>query len=74
VNGIWPKEEVKGLVNCANVSHSGQTVVTGDDYGLVKLFDFPCATKDVNFTSEFKYFVSNILVFGVLVKIFDQIS
>lgn len=30
------------------MSHAGLNVVTGDDFGLVKLFDFPCTEKFVS--------------------------
>ncbi|KAK1171259.1 echinoderm microtubule-associated protein-like 6 isoform X3 [Acipenser oxyrinchus oxyrinchus] len=45
VIGIWPRNADKAAVNCACVSHSGLNIVTGDDFGLVKLFDFPCTEK-----------------------------
>lgn len=50
VLGIWPRNADKADVNCACVSHTGLNVVTGDDFGLVKLFDFPCTEK---FVSDF---------------------
>ncbi|CAK8677759.1 unnamed protein product [Clavelina lepadiformis] len=45
VIGIWPKNCVDADVNCANVTHGGNAVATGDDFGFVKLFDFPCKEK-----------------------------
>uniref|UniRef100_A0A3Q4I110 HELP domain-containing protein n=1 Tax=Neolamprologus brichardi TaxID=32507 RepID=A0A3Q4I110_NEOBR len=48
VVGIWPRNAEKADVNCACVSHAGVNMVTGDDFGLIKLFDFPCAEKFVN--------------------------
>ncbi|XP_047458383.1 echinoderm microtubule-associated protein-like 6 isoform X2 [Mugil cephalus] len=45
VLGVWPRSADKADVNCACVSHVGLNVVTGDDFGLVKLFDFPCTDK-----------------------------
>ncbi|XP_048842779.1 echinoderm microtubule-associated protein-like 6 isoform X2 [Brienomyrus brachyistius] len=45
VLGIWPHNAEKADVICASVSCSGLNVVTGDDFGLVKLFDFPCTEK-----------------------------
>ncbi|XP_043551898.1 echinoderm microtubule-associated protein-like 6 isoform X1 [Chiloscyllium plagiosum] len=45
VLGIWPRNADKADVNCACVSHAGLNLVTGDDFGLVKLFDFPCTEK-----------------------------
>lgn len=46
--GVWPRNAEKADVNCACVSHAGLNVVTGDDFGLVKLFDFPCIEKFVS--------------------------
>ncbi|PWA20112.1 hypothetical protein CCH79_00017699, partial [Gambusia affinis] len=45
VLGIWPRNADKADVICACVSHAGLNVVSGDDFGLVKLFDFPCTDK-----------------------------
>ncbi|KAM7408259.1 hypothetical protein PAMA_002117 [Pampus argenteus] len=45
VLGIWPRNADKADVNCACVSHAGLNIATGDDFGLVKLFDFPCTEK-----------------------------
>uniref|UniRef100_A0A8C0KXZ2 EMAP like 5 n=1 Tax=Canis lupus dingo TaxID=286419 RepID=A0A8C0KXZ2_CANLU len=45
VMGIWSRHAEKANVNCACVSHSGISLVTGDDFGMVKLFDFPCPEK-----------------------------
>ncbi|KAM3930547.1 echinoderm microtubule-associated protein-like 6 isoform 4-T4 [Leptodactylus fuscus] len=53
VIGIWPRNADKADVNCACVSHAGLNVVTGDDFGLVKLFDFPCTEK---FAKHKRYF------------------
>lgn len=36
-------------MNCADVTHSGNTIATGDDFGLIKLFDFPCTQKDMEY-------------------------
>ena len=48
VIGIWSRNTDKADVTCACVSHSGLNVVTGDDFGMVKLFDFPCPEKFVS--------------------------
>ncbi|XP_040207585.1 echinoderm microtubule-associated protein-like 6 isoform X1 [Rana temporaria] len=53
VIGIWPRNADKADVNCASVSHAGLNVATGDDFGLVKLFDFPCTEK---FAKHKRYF------------------
>lgn len=53
VVGIWPRNAEKADVNCACVSHAGVNMVTGDDFGLIKLFDFPCAEK---FAKHKRYF------------------
>lgn len=47
VLGIWPRNAEKADVNCACVSHAGLSLVSGDDFGLIKLFDFPCSDKFV---------------------------
>ncbi|KAH0620443.1 hypothetical protein JD844_020897 [Phrynosoma platyrhinos] len=73
VIGIWSRHAEKADVNCACVSHSGISLVTGDDFGMVKLFDFPCPEKfakhkrffghsahvtNIRFTSGDRYVVS----------------
>ncbi|XP_053700273.1 echinoderm microtubule-associated protein-like 5 [Synchiropus splendidus] len=45
VVGIWSRTSDKADVTCASVSHSGLNMVTGDDFGMVRLFDFPCPEK-----------------------------
>ena len=47
VLGIWPRNAEKADVNCVSVSHAGLNLVTGDDFRLIKLFDFPCPEKFV---------------------------
>ena len=46
--GIWPRNADKADVNCSNLSHSGNALATGDDFGFVKLFEFPVAEKFVS--------------------------
>uniref|UniRef100_A0A3P9CCP9 Uncharacterized protein n=1 Tax=Maylandia zebra TaxID=106582 RepID=A0A3P9CCP9_9CICH len=71
VVGIWPRNAEKADVNCACVSHAGVNMVTGDDFGLIKLFDFPCAEKfhkryfghsahvtNIRFSCDDKYVIS----------------
>jgi hypothetical protein len=53
VMGIWSRHAEKADVNCACVSHSGISLVTGDDFGMVKLFDFPCPEKFVSLFSVY---------------------
>lgn len=45
VHGIWPKYSQVNDVNAADASFGHMTIVTGDDFGLVKLFRFPCIKK-----------------------------
>lgn len=49
VIGIWPKNSDVGDVNSCDVTGSASCVATGDDFGLVKLFNFPCKDKYVSF-------------------------
>uniref|UniRef100_A0A4W6DSW6 EMAP like 6 n=1 Tax=Lates calcarifer TaxID=8187 RepID=A0A4W6DSW6_LATCA len=53
VLGVWPRNAEKADVNCACVSHAGVNLVTGDDFGLIKLFEFPCSEK---FAKHKRYF------------------
>uniref|UniRef100_A0AAY4ASC1 Echinoderm microtubule-associated protein-like 6 n=1 Tax=Denticeps clupeoides TaxID=299321 RepID=A0AAY4ASC1_9TELE len=53
VLGVWPRNAEKADVICACVSHAGLNIVTGDDFGMVKLFDFPCTEK---FAKHKRYF------------------
>lgn len=48
VVGIWPKDSSNADVNCAHLSHLGTALATGDDFGFVKLFDFPCSEVNVS--------------------------
>lgn len=40
-NGIWPKYSDTNDVNAIDANFDGEVMVTGDDFGLVKLFRFP---------------------------------
>ncbi len=55
VVGIWSRNTDKADVTCACVSHSGLNIVTGDDFGMVKLFDFPCPEKFVSMIALYFY-------------------
>lgn len=45
VNGIWEKYTDTTDVNAADTNFQHGAIVTGDDFGLVKLFRFPCIKK-----------------------------
>ena len=45
LSGIWPRYSDLTDINSADVDLEGGVVVTGDDFGLVKLFRFPCRKK-----------------------------
>ena len=47
VNGIWSKDSNKADINCVAVSNGGNVLAIGNDFGLVKLFDFPCKETTV---------------------------
>jgi len=47
VNGIWEKYTDTNDVNAVDTYYEGQVAVTGDDFGLVKLFKFPCLKKGI---------------------------
>jgi len=42
VQGIWPPESDGSEVNSVAKSHNGKYLATGEDTGLVKLFNYPC--------------------------------
>jgi microtubule-associated protein-like 6 len=47
--GIWqPCTDVTDI-NTTCLSHDGQTLATGDDFGMVKLFHYPCLGKFAKF-------------------------
>uniref|UniRef100_A0A6Q2ZEV6 EMAP like 6 n=1 Tax=Esox lucius TaxID=8010 RepID=A0A6Q2ZEV6_ESOLU len=49
VNGIWPKYANVTDINSVDANYSSAVLVTGDDFGLVKLFRFPCLKKAAKF-------------------------
>ena len=54
VNGIWEKYTDTNDVNACDASFQNEVLVTGDDFGLVKLFRFPCLRKG-EFTKLFRF-------------------
>jgi len=42
VQGVWPEGSDGTDVNALHCSHSQDLLVTGDDFGQVKLFNYPC--------------------------------
>uniref|UniRef100_A0A8C0ZH06 Echinoderm microtubule-associated protein-like 5 n=1 Tax=Cyanistes caeruleus TaxID=156563 RepID=A0A8C0ZH06_CYACU len=49
VNGIWPKYSDINDINSVDANFIGQVMVTADDYGIVKLFRYPCLRKGAKF-------------------------
>eukprot|EP01135_Chromosphaera_perkinsii_P001223 Nk52_evm22s162 gene=Nk52_evmTU22s162 len=49
VIGIWPKNSDKTDVNSTDLTKNGKTLASGDDFGLVKLFEFPADKKYAKF-------------------------
>jgi len=45
VQGIWPQYADGTDINALDRSGSGKLVVTADDFGKLKLFNYPCLTK-----------------------------
>lgn len=48
-NGIWPKYSDTNDVNAVDANFAGEVMVTGDDFGLVKLFRFPTLKRGAKF-------------------------
>jgi len=62
VMGIWPDFSDGTDVNALHVNQEGDICVTADDFGEVKLFNFPCVTEDAAFRAYRGHssFVNNV--------------
>lgn len=49
VSGIWPKYTEVIDINSVDANYNSSVLVSGDDFGLVKLFKFPCLKKGAKF-------------------------
>lgn len=47
VNGIWPKYSDINDINSVDGIILASFLVTADDYGIVKLFRYPCLRKGI---------------------------
>jgi microtubule-associated protein-like 6 len=47
LNGIWAPYSDKTDINTLDVTKKRDALVTGDDFGFVKLFKYPCSEKGV---------------------------
>ena len=62
VMGIWPDYSDGTDVNALHVNEIGDVCVTADDFGTVKLFNFPCVVEDAAY-KEYRghsSFVNNV--------------
>ena len=50
--GIWPEGADGTDINCAGKSSSQQLLATGDDFGKVHLFPYPCSQPRVSNTKS----------------------
>ncbi|GMI62848.1 hypothetical protein ScalyP_jg9779 [Parmales sp. scaly parma] len=62
VMGIWPDFSDGTDVNALHVNTQGDMCVTADDFGEVKLFNFPCVVEDAAFRAYKGHssFVNNV--------------
>jgi len=62
VMGIWPDFADGTDVNALHVNIKGDVCVTADDFGEVKIFNFPCVTEDSKFRAYKGHssFVNNV--------------
>ena len=51
MQGIWPEAADGTDVNAVCKSGSGKLLATADDFGAVKLFNYPCVSKGNGFKS-----------------------
>lgn len=49
-NGIWEKYTDTNDINATDANFGSEVIVTGDDFGLVKLFTFPSLKKGSHLT------------------------
>lgn len=49
VQGIWPPCSDGSDINCVDRTKNRAVLATGDDFGKVKLFKYPCAKEKANF-------------------------
>ncbi|XP_037073171.1 echinoderm microtubule-associated protein-like 6 [Pollicipes pollicipes] len=49
IHGIWPRYSDLTDINTADVDVENGVIATGDDFGLVKLFRYPCRKKGENY-------------------------
>lgn len=52
VQGIWPGLDYTD-VNAVDRSKNGTLLATGDDFGTVKLFKYPCVKEKAEFNANF---------------------
>ena len=61
VNGIWEKYTDTNDVNATDCNFTSEVVVTGDDFGLVKLFRFPSLKKGNILLSPLNFIMSTVI-------------
>jgi len=52
VQGIWPGVDYSDVNSCDR-SKNGELLATGDDFGTVKLFKFPCVQQNARSNDSF---------------------
>jgi hypothetical protein len=50
VQGIWPASQPNATINAVDVSKDQRLIATADDFGRVKLFNYPCAVAGAGYT------------------------
>lgn len=68
VNGVWEKYTDTTDVNASDTNFQHGVIVTGDDFGLVKLFRFPCIKKGMTHNTDFLIVVIFHIFFRNLFK------
>ena len=71
--GIWPDGADGTDVNSVDRSHGKQLVATGDDFGNVNLYRYPCVNKKVELV-KVHFFGTQTSRYGFLFSSFRSLS
>lgn len=74
VNGIWPKYTDIMDINSVDANFGSAALVSGDDFGLVKLFRFPCLKKGKECVSSLFILVMVLFIWALTWHVQNNLS